>query len=68
MISDMEAGKRGYGMDPKRREVSLYYYMPLKIEETGEEWFVVTAVAESVLTDRMPVSYTHLTLPTREYV
>ena len=55
MISDMEAGKRGYGMDPKRREVSLYYYMPLKIEETGEEWFVVTAVAESVLTDRMQV-------------
>lgn len=55
MISDMEAGKRGYGIDPKRREVSLYYYMPLKIEETGEEWFVVTAVAESVLTDRMQV-------------
>ena len=55
MISDMEAGKRGYGMDPKRREVSLYYYMPLKIEETSEEWFVVTAVAESVLTDRMQV-------------
>lgn len=55
MISDMEAGKRGYGIDPKRREVSLYYYMPLKIEETGEEWFVVTAAAESVLTDRMQV-------------
>lgn len=55
MISDMEAGKRGYGIDPKRREGSLYYYMPLKIEETGEEWFVVTAVAESVLTDRMQV-------------
>lgn len=55
MLSDMEAGKSGYGMDPKRKEVSLYYYMPLKIEETGESWYVVTAAAESVLTNRMQV-------------
>ena len=55
MISDMEAGKSGYGIDPKRRVVSLYYYMPLKIKESGEPWYVVTAVADSVLTNRMQV-------------
>lgn len=55
MISDMKSGKSGYGMDPKRKEVSLYYYMPLKIEETGDEWYVVTAASESVLTNRMQV-------------
>ena len=38
MISDMKEGKSGYGLDPKRKEVSLYYYMPLKIEESGEPW------------------------------
>ena len=48
MISDMKEGKSGYGMDPKRKEASLYYYMPLKIEESGETWYVVTAVSESV--------------------
>ena len=55
MISDMKEGKSGYGMDPKRKEASLYYYMPLKIEESGETWYVVTAVSESVLTSRMQV-------------
>ena len=48
-------GKSGYGLDPKRKEVSLYYYMPLKIEESGEPWYVVTAVEDSVLTSRMQV-------------
>ena len=55
MISDMKEGKSGYGMDPKRKEASLYYYLPLKIEESGETWYVVTAVSESVLTSRMQV-------------
>lgn len=55
MISDMKEGKSGYGLDPKRKEVSLYYYMPLKIEESGEPWYVVTAVEDSVLTSRMQV-------------
>lgn len=55
MISDMKEGKSGYGMDPKRKEASLYYYMPLKIEESGETWYVVTAVSESILTSRMQV-------------
>ena len=49
MLSNMKEGKSGYGLDPKRKEVSLYYYMPLKIEESGEPWYVVTAVEDSVL-------------------
>ena len=48
MLSNMKEGKSGYGLDPKRKEVSLYYYMPLKIEESGEPWYVVTAVEDSV--------------------
>ena len=55
MLSNMKEGKSGYGLDPKRKEVSLYYYMPLKIEESGEPWYVVTAVEDSVLTSRMQV-------------
>ncbi len=55
MLSNMKEGKSGYGLDPKRKEVSLYYYMPLKIEESGEPWYVVTCSEDSVSTSRMQV-------------